>query len=139
MNNKLNFALAGLALLLLPSLGMGGEPFLVAVASDGREATSLVSDFAGRSRYYLLFSGTDFVQAVQNPFLDKGPGAGPDVVDYLAQKGVGLLVAGRFGRFMIEAMDKKGMKYMLFSGVAQKAAEQIPNFLRPPNSPPANR
>ncbi len=134
--SKLNMALAALALLLLPSLGMGAEPLLVAVASEGKEATSLVSDFAGRSRYYLLFSGTDFVQAVQNPFLDKGPGAGPDVVDYLARKGVGLLIAGRFGPFLIEAMNKKGMKYMMFSGVAQKAAEQVPNFLRPPTPLP---
>jgi predicted Fe-Mo cluster-binding NifX family protein len=134
--SKLNMALAALALLLLPSLGMGAEPLLVAVASEGKEATSLVSDFAGRSRYYLLFSGTDFVQALQNPFLDKGPGAGPDVVDYLARKGVGLLIAGRFGPFLIEAMNKKGMKYMLFSGVAQKAAEQAPNFLRPPTPLP---
>jgi predicted Fe-Mo cluster-binding NifX family protein len=133
---KLNMALAALALLLLPSLGMGAEALLVAVASEGKEATSLVSDFAGRSRYYLLFSGTDFVQALQNPFLDKGPGAGPDVVDYLARKGVGLLIAGRFGPFLVEAMNKKGMKYMLFSGVAQKAAEQAPNFLRPPTPLP---
>jgi predicted Fe-Mo cluster-binding NifX family protein len=69
---------------------------------------------------------------VHNPFLDKGPGAAPGVVDYLAQKGVGLLIAGRFGPFMIEAMDKKGMKYFQFSGVAKEAAARAADFLQPP-------
>jgi len=129
---KLNVALAALILLSTPFLANGAEPFLIAVASDDKEATSLVSDYAARSRYYLLFSGTDFVQVVHNPFLDKGPGAAPGVVDYLAQKGVGLLIAGRFGPFMIEALDKKGMKYFQFSGVAKEAAARAADFLRPP-------
>jgi len=129
---KLNVALAALILLFAPFLANGAEPFLIAVASDDKEATSLVSDYAARSRYYLLFSGTDFVQVVPNPFLDKGRDAGSYVVDYLAQKGVGLLIAGRFGPFIIEAMDKKGMKYFQFSGVAKEAAARAADFLQPP-------
>jgi predicted Fe-Mo cluster-binding NifX family protein len=113
---RLGVTLAAAVLLLAPSAGNTAEPLLIAVASDDKEATSLVSDFAGRSRYYLLFSGTDFVQVVQNPFLDRGRGAAPGVVDYLAQKGVGLLIAGRFGPLMIEALDRKGIKYFQFSG-----------------------
>ena len=127
---SLNFAV--LALLLLPSLAGGAELFLVAVASDDVEATSLVSNTAGRSRYYLLFSGTDFVQVLDNPFLAKGPGATPALIDYLAQKGVGVVIAGGFGPLMIEAMDQKGMKYFIFSGFAQEAAERVVYFLRPP-------
>ncbi len=134
MKNRwsLNLALAALGLLLMPSLVSGAESLLIAVASDDVEATSLVGNFAASSRYYLLFSGTDFVQVVNNPFLQKGPGAAPLVVDYLAQKGVGVVVAGRFGPLMIEAMNMKGMKYIQFSGVAQEAAERVVNFLRPP-------
>ena len=126
-----NLALAALALLLMPSLASGAEPFLIAVASDDVEATSLVSNTAGRSRYYLLFSGTDFVQVLDNPFLAKGPGATPALVDYLAQKGVGVVIAGGFGPLMIEAMDQKGIKYIIFSGIAQEGAERAINFLRP--------
>jgi predicted Fe-Mo cluster-binding NifX family protein len=129
---SLNLALALLVLLLLPSLASGAERLLVAVASDDVEATSLVSKTAGRSRYYLLFSGTDFVQLLDNPFLAKGPGATPSLVEYLAQKGVGVIVAGGFGPLMIEAMDQKGMKYIIFSGIAQEAAERVVDFLRPP-------
>ena len=129
---KLHVTLVALTLLLMPFLGSGAEPLLIAVASDDQEATSLVSDFAARSRYYLLFSGTDFVQVVPNPFLDKGRDAASNVLDYLSQKGVGLLIAGRFGPFMIEAMDKKGMKYFQFSGVAKEAAARAADFLRPP-------
>jgi predicted Fe-Mo cluster-binding NifX family protein len=129
---KWSLNLAVWALLLLPSLASGAEFLLIAVASDDVEATSLVSNTAGRSRYYLLFSGTDFVQVLNNPFLAKGPGATPALIDYLAQKGVGVVIAGRFGPLMIEAMNMKGMKYIQFSGVAQDAAEQVVNFLRPP-------
>jgi hypothetical protein len=32
---------------------------------------------------------------------------------------------------MIEAMDQKGMKYIIFSGIAQEGAERVANFLRP--------
>ena len=134
MKNRqsLNLALAALALLVMPSLASGAGPFLIAVASDDVEATSLVSKTGGRSRYYLLFSGTDFVQVLDNPFLARGPGATPSLVEYLAQKGVGVVVAGGFGPLMIEAMEQKGMKYIIFSGIAQDAAEQVVNSLRPP-------
>jgi predicted Fe-Mo cluster-binding NifX family protein len=127
---SLNLALLFLLLLLSPA--SGAEPLLVAVASDDVEATSLVSQTAGRSRYYLLFSGTDFVQVLENPFLAKGPGATPSLVEYLAQRGVGVVVAGGFGPLMIEAMEQKGMKYIIFSGIAQEAAERVVNFSRAP-------
>ena len=128
---KLNVAMAALILLFTPFLANGAEPLLIAVASDDQEATSLVSDYAARSRYYLLFSGTDFVQVAPNPFLDKGRDAASFVIDYLAQKGVGLLIAARFGPFLIEALDKKGMKYFQFSGVAKEAAARAADILRP--------
>jgi len=117
--------------LLIPCLAASAEPLLVAVASDDPESTSPVSNFAAFSQYYLLFSGLNMVQVLRNPFLDKGPGAGPLVVEYLAQKGVGILVAGRFGPPMIEAMDRKGMKYFQLSGIAQEAAERVAKSLRP--------
>jgi len=129
---SLNLVLAALALLLSSSLASGADRLLIAVASDSVEATSLVSKTGGRSRYYLLFSGTDFVQVLDNPFLAKGPGATPSLVEYLAQKGVGVVVAGGFGPLMVEAMDQKGMKYIIFSGIAQEAAERVVDLLRPP-------
>ena len=73
------------------------------------------------------------VQVVRNPFLEMGRGAAPFVVDYLAQKGVGIIVAGRFGPLMIQAMNRRGMKYIQFSDVAQDAAEWVGIFFTPPN------
>ncbi len=128
---SLNLPLAALGLLLMPSLASGAEPFLIAVASDDVEATSLVSNYAARCQYYLLFSGTDFVQVLNNPFLPRGPDSAPFIVDYLAQKGVRVVVAGRFGPIMVEAMNKKGMKYIQFSGVAQEGAERAVNRFKP--------
>lgn len=109
------------------------EPLLIAVACDDSAAgeTSLVATFAARSRFYLLFSGITMVDVLRNPFLDKGPGAGPLVLDYLAKKGVAILVAGRFGPPMVAAMNRKGMRYFQFSGVAQNAVERVVNYLKP--------
>ena len=117
--------------LLVPCLAESAEPLLIAVASDDVESTSIVGNFAARSQQYLLFSGITMVEVLRNPFLDKGPGAGALVVDYLAQKGVAILVAGRFGPPMIEAMNRRGMKYFLYSGVAQEAVERVVNYLKP--------
>ena len=123
----------GLALVLMPVLVSAADPFLIAVASDDQEATSLVGNFAARSRYYLLFSQTlELVQVVQNPFLSEEEKIGPLIVDYLAQKGVGVIVAGRFGPPMIQAMNKKEMRYIQYSGVAREAVQRAINFLRPP-------
>ena len=126
----LNLGLA--ALLLIPMAASGADSFLIAVASDDVEATSLVGSFPARSRYFLLFSGTDFVQVISNPFLSGGSEAASLVVDYLAQKGVGVVVAERFGPLMIQAINRKGMKYIQFSGAAKEAAEQVVISLRPP-------
>jgi predicted Fe-Mo cluster-binding NifX family protein len=128
---KRSLSLTVLVLLLSAPLVSGAERFLIAVASDDVEATSMVSNSAGRSRYYLLFSGTDFVQVLDNPFLAKGPGVAPSLIEYLAQKGVGVVIAGGFGPLMIESMNQKGMKYMVFSGIAQEGAERALNVLRP--------
>ncbi len=90
-----------------------------------------MSDFAARSRYYLLFDETlELVEVLNNPFLDRGGRAAPQVVGYLEQKGVGAIVAGRFGPVMIEAMQKKGVKYFQYSGVAQEAAKRVVNSFR---------
>jgi predicted Fe-Mo cluster-binding NifX family protein len=123
----------GLALVLMPVLVSAADPLLIAVASDNQEATSLVGNFAARSRYYLLFSQTlELVQVVQNPFLSEEERAAPLIVDYLAQKGVGVIVAGRFGPPMIKAMNRKEMRYIQYSGVAREAVQRVINFLRPP-------
>ena len=125
------FVMAALLVCYIPLETYGVEPRVIAVASDDGDTTSVVGAYPARSRYYLLFSGITMVEVLKNPFLDKGAGAGPLIVDYLAQKGVAILVAGGFGPPMIEAMNKKGMKYFQFSGVAQEAVERVMSDLKP--------
>jgi predicted Fe-Mo cluster-binding NifX family protein len=128
---NLGLTLATLSFLLMISPVRGAESLLIAVASEDKEAT-LVSDFAARSRYYLLFDETlEMVQVLENPFPSKGELAAPQVIDYLAQKGVGVIVAGHFGPVMIEAMRKRGIRDFQYSGVAQEAAERAANLLNP--------
>jgi hypothetical protein len=52
---KIHLPVFALAFLLMAFPAGGKETFLIAVASDDKEAASLVSDFAARSRYSLVF------------------------------------------------------------------------------------
>ncbi len=131
MRNPWRLILLLATLFFVPFPAQGAEPILIAIASDDVEATSLVSYSAGRSRYYLLFSGTDFVQTLDNPFLAEGPGVAQLLVEYLAQKGVGVIIAGGFDPLMIGTMDNKGIKYIIFSGIAQVAAERVIKLFPP--------
>lgn len=89
---RLNVTLAALALLLLPSLASGAEPLLIAVAADDREATFLLSDYAARSRYYLLMN----LQPQAYPKLENILNAQPEIEAYSPR----LKFGGMFSTFV---------------------------------------
>jgi predicted Fe-Mo cluster-binding NifX family protein len=98
----------------------------IAIATDGKKPTASVSQLAGRCPYYLLFDeqGT-FIEAIENPFKTSRGGAGISAVDFLAQKGVKIIVAESFGNKMISAMKSRGIKYYEFRGDAADAVKMI--------------
>jgi predicted Fe-Mo cluster-binding NifX family protein len=82
----------------------------IAVAALKKKETSEIATQAGRAPFYLVFdeSGT-LVETLQNPFSRGGGGAGFGVAKMLADKGIDTVVAGKFGKNMLEAFKERGL------------------------------
>jgi predicted Fe-Mo cluster-binding NifX family protein len=118
---------AGLILLFLlfsSFTAFAADPAKIAVAAEGNAPTSQVSAVAARCPYFLLFDekGT-LVEAVANPHQDAPGGAGSQAVEFLAGKGVTVVIAGAFGQKMVVAMKARGMRYLEFKGSAADAVK----------------
>lgn len=119
---------ASVALLLLATAGIAlaqqGGARVIAIAASGKLVSASVSNQAGRSAFFLFFDdqGT-FVEAVDNPYKDAG-NAGIPTLDFLAGKGVKVLVAESFGSKIVEVMKGKGMRPVEFKGSAKDAVKK---------------
>ena len=111
---------------LLTNLVYGAEPEKIAVAAEGKTAAAKVSAVAARAPYFLFFDGSGkLVETVDNPYKAAKGGAGTSVVPFLAEKGATMVVAGEFGKNMIQAMKGKGMRYLEFKGSAEAALKKV--------------
>ena len=100
----------------------------IAVASNNKNTTSNVGAIAGRSPYYLIFDTTGkLVEVIENPYKDVRGGAGPSTANFLAEKGVTIVIAETFGGKMIRAMKSKGVTYFEFKGIANDAVKKVLN------------
>ena len=97
----------------------------IAVASNNKNTTSNVAAMAGRSPYYLMFDSTGKLsEVIENPYKDARGGAGPSTANFLAEKGVTIVIAETFGGKMINAMKSKGMTHFKFKGIANDAVKK---------------
>ncbi len=104
----------------------GKERVKIAVASNSKEATAPVGGKADTCPCYLLFDGTgELIEAVDNPYKDAESGAGLQIADFLAGKGVTVVIAETFGRKMIEAMRSDGMDYFQLQGAVLDAVKTV--------------
>ncbi|MBU0945388.1 MAG: hypothetical protein KKE53_13150 [Proteobacteria bacterium] len=94
-------------LLLLAGTATAAEAQLqIAVAAEGTEMTSQISQIAARAPYFLIFDQENkLLQTVENPSTDVRGGAGPRAAALLAEKKVTLVIAGEFGRKMEAALN----------------------------------
>jgi predicted Fe-Mo cluster-binding NifX family protein len=108
-----------------PPAADAGQGGLIAVAADGPSAHAAVSRQAARCAYFLIFNGQgDLIESLANPHRQARGGAGPQVVEFLAQKGVGTLIAGEFGARMSDALQRKGMAMRVATGSALEAVQR---------------
>jgi predicted Fe-Mo cluster-binding NifX family protein len=124
MMQKLVSALLLVATLLIPWLAPAQQNAsdLIAVAASDRTASAPVSSQAGRSPYFLLFDKQGrFIEAVSNPYKDAA-NAGIPTLDFLASKGVKVVVSEGFGSKIVGEMKSKGMRPVEFKGNAKDAA-----------------
>jgi predicted Fe-Mo cluster-binding NifX family protein len=123
---KLIFACLSVLLLatLVPALAQQGKSATIAVAANGNTVSAAVGNQPGPSPYFLFFDTQGaFVEAVNNPYKDAGS-PGPLVLDFLASKGIKVLVAGWFGPQIVETMKGKGMRQVVFTGSAKDAVKK---------------
>ncbi len=98
----------------------------IAVATDGDTPSAKVSSQAGFSPFFLLFDPKGaFLEALKNPVQTRGMGRGTAVVDFLAGKGVKVLVAEGFGSRIVEYITGKGMKPVEYKGNAADAVKKV--------------
>ena len=94
----------------------------IAIASEGDKEDSQVSTVSGRAPYYLIFEDENLVEAVKNPFAMGGGGAGFGTAQMLANKGVEVVVSGKFGPNMSSSLQSKGVKAIEMQGLTAKEA-----------------
>lgn len=111
---SLNLITTVLVWILLTGTGIGEEQDLrIAVASDTQGKNGKISMSAGRAPYFLIFDKeSHLLETVTNPHADDPSGSGPSTASFLADKKVGLLLAGRFGPKMAAALQSVKIKYL---------------------------
>ncbi len=98
----------------------------IAVASNSKDATSSISSKAGKCPYYLIFNSTgELMEVVGNPYKDAQRGAGQQTADFLADKGVTIVIAETFGDKMIGAMRSNSTDYFQLRGIVQDAVKKV--------------
>jgi predicted Fe-Mo cluster-binding NifX family protein len=98
----------------------------IAVASNSKDITSSISNKAGKCPYYLIFNSKgELIEVISNPYKDAQSGAGQQTANFLAKKGVTLIVAETFGDKMIEAMRSNSTDYLKLQGIVHDAIKKV--------------
>jgi predicted Fe-Mo cluster-binding NifX family protein len=116
--------------LLLVSVGACAEQGgvgKIAVAAEDNTPAAKVSKQAGFSPFLLVFDQDGgFIEAVRNPARGgMAQGGGIAVVDFLADKGVRVIVAEVFGERIVAVMQGKKIRPVRYKGSAAEAVQSI--------------
>ena len=82
----------------------------IAIASEGKDMDAQVCPTAGRAPYYLLFENRTLIKTIKNPFTIGGGGAGHGVIQMLSNENMEIIISGKFGDNMRQAISEKGMR-----------------------------
>ena len=94
----------------------------IAVAVVEKNVEAEIGQQAGRAPFYLIFDENGkVVETISNPFSIGGGGAGFAVAKMLADKKVDIVIAGRFGPNMAQALTERGLKYYEKTGIVKDA------------------
>ncbi|MBW2564292.1 MAG: hypothetical protein JRE29_09740 [Deltaproteobacteria bacterium] len=85
-----------------------------------------VSNMAAKCPYYLIFNNKgELIEVVDNPHRDASRNAGPTAANFLAQRGIDIIVAESFGSKMINTLENKGVTHFEFKGLADNAVKRV--------------
>ena len=120
--------LISLAILLLCPFMINAaelENMKIAVAADNKTAKASVSNMAAKCPYYLIFNNKgELIEVIDNPYRDASRNAGPSAANFLAQKGIDIIVAESFGSKMVNTLENKGVTHFEFKGLAEDAVKR---------------
>jgi predicted Fe-Mo cluster-binding NifX family protein len=113
------------AVLMLVMFAFAAEKAKIAVAANDKIPQSTISGQAGTASFFLFFDGKGkFLEAAENPYKGK-EGAGKSVAEYLAGKGISVVVAEGFGGPIVDVMKSKGIKVVASNGSAEEAVKKV--------------
>ena len=102
------------------------ENIKIAVAASSKNTKISVSNMAARCPYYLIFDNKgELIEVIDNPYKDVRGGAGPSAANFLAQRGVDIIVAESFGSKMIDALINNGKMHFEFQGDVDDAVKRV--------------
>jgi predicted Fe-Mo cluster-binding NifX family protein len=118
-----------LAILFLCSVAVNAADIKnekIAVASSGKTLKASVSNKAAKCPYFLMFdSKGGLIEVIDNPYGDASGGAGPSAANFLSQKGVTIVIAGKFGSKMINTLKSNGITHFEFKGSVDDAVKRV--------------
>ena len=122
-------AFINLAILLLCTVMVNSaelENMKIAVAAGSKSAKAYVSNIAAKCPYYHIFNNKgELIEVIDNPYVDASRNAGPLAANFLAQRGIDIIVAGSFGSKMIDALKNNGKTHFEFKGSVDDAVKRV--------------
>jgi predicted Fe-Mo cluster-binding NifX family protein len=98
----------------------------IAVAANDKTLTAPVSDRAGLSPFFLIFDENGkLIDVIDNPFKEERGKAGHLMSDFLASKGVTVVVGEDFCGEIVDVIKNKGIKPVNFKGSVEEAVQKI--------------
>ena len=102
------------------------ENMKIAVAASSKSAKASVSNIAAKCSYYHIFNNKgELIEVIDNPYRDASRSAGPSAANYLAQRGIDIIVAESFGSKMIDALRNNGKTHFEFKGSVDDAVKRV--------------
>ena len=98
----------------------------IAVAANDKIPGASVSDRAGLSPFFLIFDEKgELMEVIDNPFKEEKGRAGHLMADFLAGKGVTVVIGEDFCGEIVQVIKNKGITPVNFKGSAEEAAQMV--------------
>ena len=113
----------------------------IAVTSNGPSLDAVVEARFGRCPYFLLIDlNTLSLEAIPNPYMTLGGGAGPQSAQLMAEKGVSAVLTGNCGPNAFQAFEAAGIQVITgVIGLVREAVDQFKTGRLKPASMPSVR
>jgi predicted Fe-Mo cluster-binding NifX family protein len=100
----------------------------IIITANGNTIDSAFNPRFGRSDYFILVdTTTNQSQGFENPAANAAGGAGPQAVQFIANKGAKAVISGRYGPSAFTALDAAGISAYVYEGqgMVRDAVEQF--------------